>query len=87
MTRFSNEKNALEIANDTDYGLAASIWTNNLAMANRIINKINAGRLWINSKQVNFPEIPIGGMKLSGIGREAGQQGILSYSEIKSVIF
>ena len=87
MTRFSNEKNALEIANDTNYGLAASIWTNNLVLANRIVTKINAGRLWINSKQVNFPELPIGGMKLSGIGREAGLQGILSYSEIKSVIF
>ena len=49
MTRFSNEKNALEIANDTNYGLAASIWTNNLSLANRIVTKINAGRLWINS--------------------------------------
>tara|TARA_Y100000591_G_scaffold265118_1_gene238604 strand:+ start:3501 stop:4907 length:1407 start_codon:yes stop_codon:yes gene_type:complete len=87
MIRFTNEKNALEIANDTNYGLAASIWTNNSALANRIVTKINAGRLWINSKQVNFPELPIGGMKLSGIGREAGLQGILSYSEIKSVIF
>ena len=84
---FKTEEEAIELANNTEYGLAASIWTSNMAKANRIVRKIKAGRFWINSKQVNFPELPVGGMGTSGIGREAGLQGILAYTEIKSVVY
>ena len=84
---FKTEDEAIQLANNTEYGLAASIWTYDMAKANRIVRKIKAGRFWINSKQVIFPELPVGGMGISGIGREAGLQGILAYTEIKSVIY
>ena len=84
---FMTEEEAIQLANDTLYGLAASIWTYDMAKANRIVRKVNAGRFWINSKQVNFPELPVGGTGISGIGREAGLQGILAYTELKSVIY
>jgi len=87
VTVFKTEDEAIELANNTEYGLAASIWTSNMAKANRIVRKIKAGRFWINSKQLNFPELPVGGSGISGIGREAGMQGILAYTEIKSIIF
>ena len=87
VTVFKTEEEAIQLANNTEYGLAASIWTSNIAKANRIVRKIKAGRFWINSKQVNFPELPVGGMGTSGIGREAGLQGILAYTEIKSVVY
>ena len=87
VTVFKTEEEAIQLANNTEYGLAASIWTSNMAKANRIVRKINAGRFWINSQQVNYPELPVGGLGISGIGREAGSQGILIYSEIKSVIY
>lgn len=85
--QFNNEKNAIDLANDTNFGLAACIWTSNMNKAKRIINKINAGRFWVNSKQVNFPELPVGGVGQSGVGREAGMQGIIAYSEVKSIIY
>ncbi len=84
--RFDTEDEAAGMANDTAYGLAACIWTTDLERGLRMGRRIRAGRIWINSPQENFPEMPVGGFGASGIGREAGAQGIRAYSEIKSVI-
>jgi acyl-CoA reductase-like NAD-dependent aldehyde dehydrogenase len=83
---FDTEEEAIELANDTPYGLAACVWSGDVSRAMRVVRRIHAGRLWINSPQENFPEMPVGGMGASGIGREAGSAGIRSYCEIKSVI-
>ena len=85
--KFKNKKEGIRLANETNYGLSASIWTSDMIKANWIVRKIKAGRFWINSEQVNFPELPVGGTGISGIGREAGLQGIFAYTEIKSVIY
>ena len=83
---FDSEEEAIELANDTPYGLAACVWSGDVSRAIRVARRIRAGRLWINSAQENFPEMPVGGMGASGIGREAGTAGIRTYCEIKSVI-
>ena len=83
---FADEAQAIEMANDTEFGLAAAIWTADRARAMRCARAIRAGRLWINSAQDNFPELPVGGMGASGMGREAGSSGIATYSDIKTVI-
>lgn len=83
---FDSEEEAIALANQTRYGLAACVWSGDARRAMRVARRIRAGRLWINSPQLNYPEVPIGGMGASGIGREAGSMGIRTYSEIKSVI-
>lgn len=83
---FDTEEEAVSLANDTQYGLAAGIWTEDQRRAFRCAKGIRAGRIWINSEQVNYPELPVGGYKSSGIGREAGVMGIATYSEIKTII-
>jgi betaine-aldehyde dehydrogenase len=83
---FETEDEAVALANDTVYGLAACIWNGDVSQAMRIAQRVRAGRLWINSAQENYPELPVGGFGASGIGREAGTCGIRSYCEIKSVV-
>lgn len=83
---FDTEDDAVALANDTVYGLAACIWSGDVPRAMRVAQRVRAGRLWINSPQQNFPELPVGGFGASGVGREAGSSGIRSYCEIKSVI-
>ncbi len=83
--RFDSFDEALTIANDTCYGLAGSIWTADLKKALRAMRQLRAGRLWINTTITGGPEMPIGGFKQSGIGRETGAYGVEEYTEIKSV--
>ncbi|MBF0543584.1 MAG: aldehyde dehydrogenase family protein [Candidatus Riflebacteria bacterium] len=83
---FDTENEAIQLANDTIYGLAATIWSEDQCKAVRVTKAIRAGRIWLNSQQVNFPELPVGGFGASGIGREAGSTGIRTYSEIKTII-
>lgn len=84
---FLDEADAIRLANDTPFGLGASVWTSDLTRGMRVARKLRAGRLWINTSFLtNFPEMPIGGYGMSGIGREAGLQGIRAYSEVKSII-
>jgi acyl-CoA reductase-like NAD-dependent aldehyde dehydrogenase len=83
---FDSEAEAIALANDTVYGLAACIWTSDLGRALRVAKKVRCGRLWINAPQDNYPELPVGGYGASGIGREAGKSGLLTYSEIKSIV-
>ena len=76
----------IELANDTPYGLAASIWSNDLAAVHRLIPEIDAGSVWVNGHNLLDPCMPFGGFKQSGIGREMGDSLIEHYTETKSVV-
>jgi acyl-CoA reductase-like NAD-dependent aldehyde dehydrogenase len=82
---FKTPEEALEIANDSPYGLAASIWTKNIDKAIRTMRGVQAGRTWVNTTIAGGPGQPIGGFKQSGIGREGGAMGVEEYTEVKSV--
>jgi len=82
---FRSEEEAIKIANDSPYGLAASIWTKNIDKALGTIRKVNGGRTWINTTITGGPGQPLGGYKQSGIGREGGLTGVEEYTEVKSV--
>lgn len=82
---FDTEEEAIRIANDTRYGLAAGIWTLNLQRAHRVVAKVRAGSVWVNAYRTFGPYAPFGGFKHSGIGRENGHEGMAEYLETKSV--
>jgi len=73
------------MANNTDFGLAASIWSNNLKAVNTLVPRIQAGTVWVNTHNMIDPAMPFGGFKQSGIGREHGRVAIELYTENKSV--
>lgn len=81
-----NEKEAIEKANDTDYGLAASIWSRNIKKAEKLAKKIEAGNVAINGSLRSDPRLPFGGVKKSGYGRELSEYGIKEFVNIKTVI-
>lgn len=83
--RFSTVQEAIKLANSTNYGLAAYIWTQDLNKALSSARRIEAGRIWINSALHGFPEMPLGGFDQSGVGRETGSIGIDEYCEPKSI--
>ncbi|MCY4049320.1 MAG: aldehyde dehydrogenase family protein [Hyphomicrobiales bacterium] len=82
---FDGMEEAVRIANDTEYGLAASIWTKNIDKATQVSRRVQAGRVWVNCTITGGPELPIGGFKQSGWGRETSIYGIEEYTQIKSV--
>ncbi len=82
---FKTEEEAIRIANDTEYGLAAGVWTTNLTRAHRVIREIRAGITWVNTYHPTYNELPWGGYKQSGNGRELGLYGIEAYLETKQV--
>jgi phenylacetaldehyde dehydrogenase len=84
--KFDDIDEVMERANDTDYGLAASIWTQNLARGHRLAAQVQAGLVWINCHAVADPAIAFGGYKQSGWGRENGWEGMEQYMELKSVV-
>lgn len=81
----SDEEEAIERANDTIYGLGSSVWTRDLTRAHKISERLEAGITWINSPPIARAEVPFGGFKQSGFGRECGLEGLEHYYEIKSV--
>jgi betaine-aldehyde dehydrogenase len=82
---FDSEEEAIRIANDTEYGLAAAVWSKNINRAIRVIREVRAGITWINTYHPTFNELPWGGYKQSGMGRELGLHGIEGYLETKQI--
>ena len=82
---FEDEQEVIERANATEFGLAAGVFTNDLTRAHRVIARLQAGTCWINQYNVTPIELPFGGVKLSGLGRENGRAAIEHYTQLKSV--
>jgi (Z)-2-((N-methylformamido)methylene)-5-hydroxybutyrolactone dehydrogenase len=82
---FDSEDQAVALANNTQYGLASGVFTQNISRAHRMVAKIRAGVVWINTYRAISPMAPFGGYNLSGYGREAGAESILDYTRTKTV--
>lgn len=82
---FADESEALAIANDTEYGLAAYIWTNDIGRGHRLATRLDAGMVWVNSENNRHLPSPFGGMKSSGIGRDGGDYSFDFYMETKNI--
>ena len=85
VTPFEDEDEAVALANDTRYGLAAYIWTSDLTRGHRMAAQVDAGMLWLNSHNVRDLRTPFGGVKASGLGREGGTHSIDFYTESRIV--
>ncbi len=85
ISTFRTEEEAIELANDTEYGLAGTVCTLNIAKALRVMKEIRAGILWINCNQPTYTAAPWGGYRMSGFGRELGTNGLDEYMETKQV--
>ena len=83
--RWSSFEDAVEMANGTEYGLTAAIWTRDIDAALTMARRVRAGHIWINGTSLHFLGVPFGGMKSSGVGREEGREELLSYTEAKSI--
>lgn len=83
---FETEAQAIRMANDTHYGLAAGLWTQNLSRAHRVAAQLQAGQVYVNEYPSGGVETPFGGYKQSGIGREKGREALHHYSQLKTVI-
>jgi aminomuconate-semialdehyde/2-hydroxymuconate-6-semialdehyde dehydrogenase len=85
ITPFEDEEEALKMANSTEYGLSATIWTNDLKRAHRVAEQVQAGVVWINAWLVRDLRTPFGGVKSSGVGREGGLEALRFFTEAKNV--
>jgi betaine-aldehyde dehydrogenase len=83
--RFATEDEAVDLANDTDYGLAGAVWTADASRAQRVAGRLRAGTVWINDYNTYLPQAEWGGFKRSGIGRELGPSGLDEYREAKHI--
>ena len=84
--KFSGSDEAANLANSVDFGLAACIWTKDAFLAQELAGKLNAGTVWINTYGMFYNELPYGGFKQSGFGKELGREGFLEYIRFKNVI-
>ena len=85
ITPFDHEEEVIAYANDCDYGLASSVWTQNLSRAHRVAERINTGTVWVNCWLLRDLRVPFGGMKQSGVGREGGEEALRFFTEPKNV--
>ncbi len=82
---FRDERQVVDYANSTPYGLSASIWTGDLARAHRMAEQVASGTIWINCWMLRDLRVPFGGMKNSGVGREGGEEALRFFTEPKNV--
>jgi acyl-CoA reductase-like NAD-dependent aldehyde dehydrogenase len=82
---FSSEEEAYRIANDVEYGLAAGVWTSDLARAHRASRALRVGTVWVNTYQMVYPSVPYGGVKQSGHGRNLGEASLEDFTQTKSI--
>ncbi|HEV2284747.1 MAG TPA: aldehyde dehydrogenase family protein, partial [Steroidobacteraceae bacterium] len=82
---FADEDEVIARANATEFGLAAGVFTNDLTRAHRVIAQLQAGTCWINHYNITPVELPFGGVKMSGLGRENGRAALEHYTQLKSV--
>lgn len=87
VARFRDVDEAIALANDTTYGLANSVWTKDIDTALRLTRALRAGTVWVNTTIDGGPQMPFGGVKASGYGREMGRAGFEEYTELKSCVF
>jgi aminomuconate-semialdehyde/2-hydroxymuconate-6-semialdehyde dehydrogenase len=85
LQKFKTEEEALALANACDYGLSATIWTQNISKANRVASKVEAGIIWVNCWLLRDLRTPFGGIKNSGVGREGGWEALRFFTEAKNV--
>jgi len=85
ITPFDSEDEVIRYANDVDYGLSSSVWTQNLSRAHRVAEQIHTGTVWVNCWLVRDLRVPFGGMKASGVGREGGTEALHFFTEAKNV--
>ena len=85
ITPFDKEEEVVGYANDVDYGLSSSVWTQNLNRAHRVAEQIQTGTVWVNCWLVRDLRVPFGGMKQSGVGREGGEEALRFFTEPKNV--
>jgi betaine-aldehyde dehydrogenase len=86
VVRFGDVEEAIALANDTTYGLANSVWTKNVDTALRVTRALRSGTVWVNTTIDGGPQMPFGGVKASGYGREMGRAGLEEYTELKSCV-
>jgi aminomuconate-semialdehyde/2-hydroxymuconate-6-semialdehyde dehydrogenase len=85
ITPFDREEEVIGYANDCEYGLASSIWTQNLSRAHRVAEQIHTGTVWVNCWLLRDLRVPFGGMKQSGVGREGGEEALRFFTEPKNI--
>jgi aminomuconate-semialdehyde/2-hydroxymuconate-6-semialdehyde dehydrogenase len=85
ITPFDSEDEVVAYANDNDYGLASSVWTQNLGRVHRVAEQIHTGTVWVNCWMIRDLRVPFGGMKQSGVGREGGDEALRFFTEPKNV--
>ena len=85
ITPFDTEEEVINHANDVEYGLSSSIWTQNLSRAHRVAEQIHTGTVWVNCWLIRDLRVPFGGMKQSGVGREGGEEALRFFTESKNV--
>ena len=85
ITPFEDEENMVRMANATEYGLAAMLWTRDLSRAHRMAGAIQSGIVWVNCWMLRDLRTPFGGMKSSGVGREGGEEALRFFTEPKNV--
>jgi len=86
IAKFSTEDEAIVLANNSNFGLASSVWSQDNNRAKDVAEKINAGTIWVNTYGMFYPEAPYGGFKQSGFGKELGREGFLEYTRLKNMI-
>jgi acyl-CoA reductase-like NAD-dependent aldehyde dehydrogenase len=86
LTKFSTPAEAISLANNSEFGLAACIWSKDKAKAKEIAKNISAGAIWINTYGMFFDQLPFGGFKKSGFGKELGKTGFYEYTRLKNII-